>query len=360
MSVASASHTSKRTKHLSPNERGLNTIQDLCVFVAILVIPLTSATHLELGSAIFVAASLLLGSCWAVQQLFFNRGLSRASGAELIIGAGIALIVLQLTPLPSGLLQILSPFHAEYLPAWQGDFEGSSALPRWSTISLTPALTRSGLVLFIGYAIFFVTLHQRLKSADDIKGVVRLVATACVLMALIGLTQSMLQMREFLGAFAHPSRSAAWPVKGTFTNQNHFAHFLALGVGPLMWCWLQFQNHQQSEWQRARHNHRSASERARDQMIMTAVSVSVGLVAIAGLLSTSRGGIVALTFTISFVAMFLVKDRRRLLTYAIPIAVVVVAGVLVSDVSMLTQKFNDLIQADSLSDVSQGLSLIHI
>jgi tetratricopeptide (TPR) repeat protein len=56
-------------------------------------------------------------------------------------------------------------------------------------------------------------------------------------MAAFGLVQYLAGNGKFFWFYAHPFSNTFDGVKGSFANKNHFAHFLALGVGPLIW-WL--------------------------------------------------------------------------------------------------------------------------
>ena len=57
-------------------------------------------------------------------------------------------------------------------------------------------------------------------------------------MAAFGLAQFLAGNGKFFWFYEHPFSNTYGCAKGSFSNRNHFAHFLALGIGPLVW-WLQ-------------------------------------------------------------------------------------------------------------------------
>ena len=296
---------------------------------------------------------------WAVRQLVSSNGGSPFTVAVAIGFFAVAGVCLQLVELPIEVIHSLSPFAAEYFQS-----AGHVGVNR---ISLTPGLTKSGLVLLVGYVTFFTTMLHVLRDRAVIDTVLRYVALSAVMMAVIGIAQMIAGNGEFLWVFKHPLRSANGAAKGTFTNQNHFAHFLALGVGPLIWCWLNSGLHEGTNV-RGRVSNRGFGVRRDTDVIQMWMAVGIGVVALAGILSMSRGGIAALlvAFCISLFAAGSqpAKVLRGCMSWGVffrllvPIILLTIVGVTAFGTEILEARWARLSQAQSFQDLSEGRYLL--
>ena len=337
---------------LSIAARRLRQFGDGCLMVIVFVVPMMSATTQEFGNGVFVLCSLLMGVSWAIEHILHPTQSSSASGAEIIILAAIGLVCLQLMPLSSSVLKAIAPFSSEYLTLWGTDDGRVLGSDAWQTISLTPSLTRSGLILLVGYAIFFLTLLQRLRSIEDVERIVKLIALVAAVMALIGL----LQLRgngKFLWLFEHPFRTAAWPAKGAFSNANHFAHFLALGIGPLIWWW-QDSTQQKKQTIRGSVQARGFGVQRSTDAQRRFLGIAIMVVALAGLLSISRGGIVVLAIA-GLIGMKTVAGKlSHLFKLAVPVIFFASIGVWIIGAEYLQQKMNRIAEAGSIQELLAG------
>lgn len=334
--------------------RRLSALGDLCVVVAVLVVPMTSACLQDLGVAIFVACSLLLGLSWAAQQIMNPSDGSGVSGAEFIILGAIGLICLQMVPLPASALAGLAPFSQDYLTLWgtpDGQVLGSTP---WQTISLTPALTRSGLVLLIAYALFFLTLVQKLRTTEDIHRVMRLIAFAIAAMAVLGVLQLAFGNGKFLWIFEHPTRTAARPARAAFSNPNHFAHFLALGIGPLVWWWHQAAQQDQGRVMRGSLRTRGFTLSNSLEEQKWYLGAAIALVLLAGVLSESRGGVCAIAVAVLISVRMIRKDWQYLVRLGIPIVVLVSGAIWLFGTELLEMKFQSVLEARSVKELFAG------
>lgn len=330
----------------------LDQLGDGCVVVAVLVVPMMSACLQDLGNAIFVACSLLLGVSWAVPQIVAPRQGSAASGAELIVFAAIAVVCLQLVPLSGATLKAFSPFADDYLFLWGSERGRVLGGHSWNTLSITPSLTRSGLVLLIAYALFFLVLVQKLTSAERVDQLIRLVAVAAAVMAVIGIAQRFAGNGLFLWMFEHPFRAADFPVKAAFSNQNHFAHFVSLGVGPLIWCWHQSNLSQQSAFT-GKQQQTSVTLR-RSETTRNAALFAIAIVCLAVFLTNSRGGILVFLLASGVAASVAGLNLRMLVKLIIPALLFAGLGILAYGTDGLEHKWNTITRAQSLHDLSQG------
>ncbi len=259
-------------------QRLLDRLVDIGLLGVIFVAPLAMGGRHPIGRFILVALVAVMAVSWFCRQCLTVDGRWRWTGAEWLVAAGAGVILVQLVSLPATVLACLSPHQSELLPLWNADGL-PQVLGRWSRVSLTPSATLGGLILFVTYSTLFLVVAQRLRGIADVERLLRWIALGATSMAVIGLAQRFAGNGLFLWIYEHPFRDTMSVVKGTFINENHFAHFIALGIAPLLW-WL----------------HRDAQpdhgEPARVPRI--AIGIALACVGVAGLLTFSRGGVVVM------------------------------------------------------------------
>lgn len=332
----------------------LRMVSNGCLFVAIFAVPMTSACLQESGILLFAACSLVMGLAWAIEQILEPSDGAPATGAEFIMLGAVGLIAFQLMSLPPNLLKTLAPFSSEYLTLWgspEGRILGSSP---WTSVSMTPSLTRSGLLLLVAYTIFFFTLVQKLRTTAEIDRLIRHIAIATTAMAVIGIAQLFFGNGQFLWMFDHPFRTASWPAKGAFSNQNHFAHFLALGIGPLVWCWRDATPKKEERVIRGSVRTAGFGMHRSQETDRQIAAAAIAVVMLAGVLSFSRGGIVAIGIATLISLSVVYQEWKRLLKLALPIGTFVVIAVWLFGAEYLAQKFATIRNAGSISELLEG------
>lgn len=267
-----------------------------CIFV----VPFLLGGRHPLGQLVLATLAVVVALAWTARQFFHAERGWRWSGAELLLFAGVVLLFLQLAHLPQSLLGWLAPHTSEILPLWTSNGDLSARLGAWSQVSLTPAATRAGLVLFLAYSLLFLVTVQRIRTLQDVERLLRWCALSAVIMAAFGLVQFLTSNGNFFWLYEHPYSDTAKVAKGSFTNRNHFAHFLALGIGPLIW-WVQ-QSLQKRLKRRTGEFGRSAGQFQGLELGMSFRVLALGIVLFAVLLSLSRGGAVATLLAASICA----------------------------------------------------------
>jgi O-antigen ligase/tetratricopeptide (TPR) repeat protein len=261
-----------------------------CIFL----VPLLLGGRQALGQLVLVGLAVVVALAWAARQCLARQGIRRRSAGCLLLAAGAALLVLQIAPLPVSLLERISPHTAEILPLWSatGGEAGGPSLGQWSRVSLAPAETEISLVLFLAYGMLFWVTLQRIRTVQDVERILRWCAISAVLTATFGLVQFATSNGKFFWVYEHPYTHTDDAAKGGFTNRNHFAHFLALGMGPLIW-WIQ-------DSLRKRRSGRKDSfadvpgDNRPAELTTGLAAAALTLVLLGGLLSFSRGGAVVI------------------------------------------------------------------
>ena len=208
-------------------------VAELGILGSIFLVPIFIGGRHPWGHFVLVVCSLVAAVGW-VFGAYRGKGIKVVwSDAEWILVAAAILLALQVLPLPSGVLRFLSPRSQEILFLWQS--EASDGLfARWSCVSLTPAETLYSICFFVAYVIIFWVTIQILQDREDVCRMLRWIAVAGLVAAVIGFIQYSSGTDKFLGIYEHPFRKASEYLTGSFSTKNHFGHYLALSVGPLL------------------------------------------------------------------------------------------------------------------------------
>lgn len=334
---------------------------DACLAATLVLAPLFMGGRGAVGQFAFVLLPSLAAVGWCARQTLLNEAKWRWSGAEWLLALGATLLILQLVPWPPSLLAKISPVY-ELLPLWNRNASNPAILGQWATISLTPEFTRGALTIYLAYALLFLVLTQRIARVEDVEKVLSTIAFAAVLMAGIGLTQFFAGSEKFLGLYEHPSRSASEVVRGAFQNENHFAHFMSLGLGPLIWCLYRLRQDERTDsagpgGTELELGNRLLSGVLHRSSLQPILLVGLLLVALAGLLTFSRGGVltlaVALVTCVSVMRWKSLIDRRTAMILSL-VAIVNLAAMLIFGYESLSIQLGTLFQAGSIQELLAG------
>jgi len=365
--------------------RGLLYVIDFALASIIFIAPLFFGGRYAVGRLVFVSFVCVAALAWIVRQCLASRAPWPKTGMEVILAAGLLLVLLQLTPLSSNWLARLAPQTQKILPLWSASAEtgakttnptgadGATAteqgtakatLGTWSRVSLTPAATAGGLAMYVAYAMLFLVTVARVRQVEDVERLLRWLALAAIGMAAFGIVQYLAGNGKFLWLYEHPFRSTRGAAKGSFINQNHFAHFLVLGTAPLLW-WLHrlMRKDRRSTGKNGESpfqtngNSGTTSWGERRQLLFAGVACGLGIVAFASLLSFSRGGVgVLLLATVTCVGIYVWRkliDGKTLIVLGT--ACTLIGGaVLIHGYSPLANKLQSITQADSMNQLSDG------
>jgi len=210
------------------------------------------------------------------------------------LGFFLLLVLLQIPPLPSGLLKIISPKTYALRQEFSFvDIQSAIRNPQ-SPISFVPFATQVEFFKWFTLIAFFLFL-LKWKPLDRIKG------SLILIVMFVGIVESLYGMVEFFSAHRHILHLEAFSivsaVTGTFVNRNYFAGYLLmvipLGVGYIF-------------YREFSHGGRTLTWRRRLSSIdgKTYFLVFGVIVMTLGLLFTaSRMGIISLLLSFSLVAL---------------------------------------------------------
>ncbi|HLA84606.1 MAG TPA: O-antigen ligase family protein, partial [Thermoguttaceae bacterium] len=303
----------------------------------IIVVPFLLGGRHPIGQTALLFLTSMVVVAWALRQTLARHGRWRPTWASWLLLAGATLVAFQWVPLSHEWLAWCSPETTRLLPLWSPSAETSSRLGTWNCISLAPEETRAGWMLFISYSALFLATVQRVDRVEDIERILRWCALAAVLMAAFGLIQYFTSNGKYFWFHEAPYSSTEECVKGGFTNRNHFADFLALGIGPLIW-WLCRANVR-------REPARGSVSTRRGDASNVALVVAVVAVVFAALLSLSRGGNTALLLAAMIAAVVCGRAaalQGRFLFGVVAAGVLVIVALNCFGYEKVSQRLSDL------------------
>lgn len=234
-----------------------------------------------LGEFVLVALATLVGVAWLARQAVSPRARPwRRTAADWLLLGGLVILLLQLVPLPAPLLEAISPRLAAILPLWNAASDSPARLGQWVQVSVAPAQTQAALALYLSYACLFLVAVQRIECVADVERLLRAMALSAVLLSAVGILQYLAGNGKFLWIYQHAYRRVDDAVKGPLVNKNHFAHLLALQLGPLLWLLL-----------RAQRSLRERDAGSRATWLYGLSLLALAVVLFAGLMTLSRGGV---------------------------------------------------------------------
>jgi O-antigen ligase/tetratricopeptide (TPR) repeat protein len=316
---------------------------DIGLMATIFLVPYFMGGRYATGQMVFVLLVAVTATCWCLRTLTDRGRRWVRTPADWIVPAGIALIALQWTPLPTAVLAAVTPKTTAYLPMWASAGDAVGWMGTWNRISLVPQATLGGLALFVAYGLLFFVVVQRVKSLADILRILRWIALSAAVMAGFGLLQYLLSNGKFLWIYQHPFRTTSVYVNGSFINRNHFTHLLALGLGPVL---LGVVGAIRSGASRSRdHGGRHPLAADRWPAGETFWRVALGLIVFAGLMSLSRGGMIVMALALAVFMAHAYRARRlgrRLVVGGLAVATVVVAALSIHGYDRVALRLDDL------------------
>lgn len=203
---------------------------DLAVVLAVAGVPVAMGGRHPIGQAVLTAAALAATASWTIRS-WRTDATWRVGVVEALAAAGLAVCSLQLLALPGGLIEAVAPRLRAILPCLDG---GRVGLGGWHTLSLVPGETIACLQILLAQAVLAMVLAQRLRDPRAAERVLATAAWATVLIAAVGIVQYLAGTGRYLWIYEFVHNDAGGAVKGTFTNRNHFAGFMAIGCGTVL------------------------------------------------------------------------------------------------------------------------------
>jgi O-antigen ligase len=253
---------------------------------------------------------------WAHAHWARSHGVqvARVPQTRLLV-ALIALVAIQIVPLPPAWLSRLSPGSFQYY-----DFLSLVPVRTWHSISVSPVNTARGLLFLVAMSLLYATVVRDFQESRWRRRLAAAVVVAASVMTVEALIQAGSHDPTRIYGIWKPTWD--WAVFGPYVSKNSFAGYVVMAI-PLAMAWAgQSLGELREKWRRRRVGWVALGDREGTAMIRSSALVAlliVGLIA-----SRSRGGIMA--FVLSALAVPLLLRRRR---WAIAAAITLLAGAVV-------------------------------
>jgi O-antigen ligase len=275
----------------------------------VLVLFLLVAAPLAFGSVhepAFIPLLVLAASAGGLSLSCEGRNAARVAWSQRgvpVVAAYIALVLLQLVPLPPTLLRLVSPgtyhFH-----------ERLSLVPlaRWLPISVNPLDTGRGLAFLFAFTLLYVAVCREAADSSWRRSAMRAVALTGLLATVVGLVQAASPAPGKIYGLWEPTWTKA--VFGPFVNHNHFAGYVVMAIPLALGFAAEALGDLVALWRRGRRVLLSLGDPPAMRAVRWAVA---GLVLVVGLFTAgSRGGLLACP--LAFVVAGVWVRRARLVT----------------------------------------------
>ncbi len=350
-----------------PSRPVLLWITDAILVALIIVFPFFMGGREAWGHRILISLSMALGFIWCLHRIRTGGRLVLLAVEPLVL-AGMLLVWFQTLPVTPTVLGLLSEEYASLLPAPAQSTEpmavDSTSNPVsaenektqtsfWTSASLYPSETRHAIWILISYGIIASVVAQRLATEDDCYHLLKLIGISGVLMAAFAVVQLITSNDRFFWFYRHPFTGTREVLKGAFTNRNHFAQFLSLSIGPLLWWMLTDRTPKEPLGQRSRiglgvaHGNHSRFDRIIDPQMLVLVC-AVGGILLAIILSLSRGGMISAGLACAVCLAGLWKSGR--VNASVAFAILALATI---SVGGLTLFGHDVVE-DRISQLASG------
>jgi tetratricopeptide (TPR) repeat protein len=192
-------------------------------------LPLVFGGVLPWAEGVFVAVAVAMGLTLAMKLLLRPDVPFVRSWTYWPIGIFLALIALQLVPLPETVVRIISPATGTLRHKYLDELPGAAERLRWMTLSLYPENTLHDLRLIVSLAIVFVVTLNCIRRVSQIRRILGSVAVIGAGVAALALLQDLTGSSDIYFWFRSPAGHVARG--GPFVNKNHFGQFMNLAIG---------------------------------------------------------------------------------------------------------------------------------
>ncbi len=250
-----------------------------------------------------VVAELLvffMGLIWTARMICNGRIQFERTPFTILILSFLALMLLQMLPLPLNTIKLLSP------AAYSVYNDAASALNLqvgWRTISLNPGATREEFLKLLTYAILFWILLNHLRERKQIERVVVTIISIGFFLAVFAIIQKYSSNGKIY--WIRETAQGGEPF-GPYVNRNHFAGYMEIAI-PLTIGYILAQSPLRTNRLAIRERLLLwTSQHTSRSILLWFAAIFMGT---ALLLTGSRGGLVSFAGSMSFFVIMAVSKR---------------------------------------------------
>jgi O-antigen ligase/tetratricopeptide (TPR) repeat protein len=274
------------------------------------LIGLMAFCPLALGAVQPWSETIVLLLCSALVLTMLVKLLTRPdvrfvwSRTYLPIAAFVLLVLIQLVPLPAGMVRVLSPATVSLPRELLGSFPGSAPAPGWMALGFLHEQALADLRLILAASAVYVVCINVIRRLEQIRRMLAAVAVIGTIVALLALLQDTTDADAIYWVIAVPSGQATG---GPFLNHSHFAQYMNLSLG----CAIALLLLHLDQLPRHRHHRSSRAAALARPLTLPIRLLALGIIAMAVSipLSLSRGGMLSMLAAGIFTSIVLATRR---------------------------------------------------
>jgi len=318
---------------------------DAGLLLGAFAVPFAFGGRHSIGEFIMVCSAVLCTTGWVLHQFASEESDWVRTRIEPLLLLILAVGLIQIIPLPNWIITTLSPAMNDVLPLRSASTSDGVFAAPWSYLSMSVSESSPGLAVGVAYVLIFIVTAQRIREVDDAARVLKMVAVSGIVMTAFAFVQFFFSNGLYFWVIDLPQGVADDRLKGAFLNKNHFAQFVALSVGPLVW-WLGVKT---EHGERPRFDSSGQTRPATvPKFVMTGLlSAALGAVVTAVLISRARGAFVALGVASAVLMLMLYarslinRKQFSVMTAAALMAVLLVGIVGHREIARVTERLNN-------------------
>lgn len=292
---------------LSPQQtEPLDGVIEFLLIALLVFMPLAFGAVQAWSEQVVIILSGLVAFCFAIKLLISRQARLVSSWTYIPIILFILFILFQLVPLPTGLVEFISPHTVQLKTRLLSDSQTSETLPRFMSISFYPHATKHQLRLLLGGIVVYIVVLNVFRSGGQIKRLLGWVAAIGGIVAAIALLQNLFGNDKIYGLV--PIRNGQ--VKsGPFVNHSHFGQFINLSIGAalaLLAVKLQEKFSSKKATTPAMLEYLGSKEAGIIWLMVLIVILGITTI----FTSLSRGGIVSMLVATSFTTVVIIRQKN--------------------------------------------------
>lgn len=210
----------------------LDRLSEWLVIGLLAFMPLAFGAVEAWSEEIVVGVAAILSICFVFRKLMSPGAGLTWSWAYLPIVAFILVVLVQLIPLPAGLLRTISPHTVSLKTELLGDLPNASEVLSDLTVSFYGYATHHDLRIVLAVSAVFVVILNTYRRPEQIKRLLGAIAVIGGLCALVALAQTLLGSTRIYGLVPLPEQGIAR--SGPFVNHSHYGQFMNLSIGAAL------------------------------------------------------------------------------------------------------------------------------
>jgi tetratricopeptide (TPR) repeat protein len=219
------------TRVWQEDRRGVDRVLEWLLIGLLAFMPFAFGVVEAWSEEIVVVVTLVISLCFCVRAMAFRHTPMTWTWAYVPLVAFLGVAALQLVPLATPFLRLVSPNTVGQKMRLLTDLYGAEVTPRALEISFYRHATRHDLRLVLATAAIFVIVLNLFRRPEQIRRLLLAIAGVGAGIALVALAQDVVGNSRIYGCVSSPHGTA---FSGPFVNHSHYAQFMNLSIGAAL------------------------------------------------------------------------------------------------------------------------------